>query len=96
MTTHSLPSPGLSNHEELLFTACHPLCSAECLNLPSEEDMGESFQVSMPLSIEGSGWMRDFPYAHLFPLGNWDPPGRQQTLAIEPGLVYRSITHPGE
>ena len=33
---------GLSNSAELLLTLCHPLCSAECLDSPPEED--QNFQ----------------------------------------------------
>ncbi|CAD7681100.1 unnamed protein product [Nyctereutes procyonoides] len=47
LTAHSLPSPGLSNLAELLFHACHHLCSPECLNSPPEEHMDQSFQIAV-------------------------------------------------
>ena len=43
-------SPGLPNLTELLLPARHPLGSAECLNSPPEEHMGQSFQVRGPCS----------------------------------------------
>ncbi|XP_057168931.1 uncharacterized protein LOC125282011 isoform X5 [Ursus arctos] len=35
---------GLSNPAELLLPECHRLGSADCLNIPPQEDMGERFQ----------------------------------------------------
>ncbi|CAD7678723.1 unnamed protein product [Nyctereutes procyonoides] len=55
LTAPSLPSPGLSNLAELLFHACHHLCSAECLNSPTEEHMDQSFQSLTYIAVLSSG-----------------------------------------
>lgn len=67
MTAHSLPSPGLSNPAELLLPECHCLGSADCLNIPPQEDMGESFQVRQSLCMDRPGWMKDLPEACPLP-----------------------------
>lgn len=55
LVAHSLTFPRNAEPQELLLTARHPLCSAEHLHSPSEEDMGRSFQVCRPLSIGAPG-----------------------------------------
>ena len=89
LTAHSLPFPGLSNPVELL-TACHPLCSAECLNSLPKEGMDQSFPVSGPLSRrtrtdEGSPICLSF----LHPLSQPGLPERQQTLTTGHGQAGR-------
>lgn len=88
LPAHSLPFLGMPDPQELL-TTCH---------LPSEEDVGRSFQVGSPLSIR-AGWVRNLPEGWNCPLFQLGPFGRQQALgtgielAVGPLSLPRALGH---